>query len=293
MFGASRSSTPRHLATLITLLPSCQPRVGQQVGGRAVPRSRNVDLVRYVRCRCDELETPAEDGHRGSASRKRTWPGRARGPRWHLATNAVGLRAGQEDPRSGRRRTNRERRRLEHRPPTAGLLHRTPSAAGIPISVHRPRPAVAPRSPRKLPHYQVLRPHRRRQRQVLVGPLRSAPTGSSSTSGSSPTGPRRPWSSTSTARSSSTYGTRWRSPSQCAPTGPQSSRPRCRRRSLPSTNSAAATRTPGVLRGMSSSTRAVERSAQLARMCLPHRLTSIRDHIGGSNPPAARRLACG
>lgn len=29
-------------------------------------------------------------------------------------------------------------------------------------------------------------------------------------------GPKRPWSSTSTARSSSTYGTRWRYPSRCA-----------------------------------------------------------------------------
>lgn len=46
------------------------------------------------------------------------------------------------------------------------------------------------------------------------------------------------------------------------------------------------------LRGMSCNTRVVERSAQLTRKCLPHSLTSIRDHIGGSNPHAGDRLAC-
>lgn len=47
--------------------------------------------------------------------------------------------------------------------------HRAPGATGIPIPIHRPRPAVAARSPSLLPHDQVLRPDRRGQRQVLVG----------------------------------------------------------------------------------------------------------------------------
>ena len=175
IFGALMSSTPRHFATLITLLLPVRPGVGRQVGVRASPRSRNLDLDRYVRCWCDELESTAEDGHRGGASRERTRPGRACHPRRDLAADAVGLRAGQEEPGPRRRRANRERRRLEHRPPTASQLHRTPSAAGIPIPVHCPRPAVAPRSPRMLPHDQVLRPHRRQQRTSSGGtsPIRA------------------------------------------------------------------------------------------------------------------------